>query len=121
MSKHAIKFIQSFKYAFNGIKEAFDQRNIKIQFVCGIFIVIAGVLFNINNSEWISLVIVIFSVIAAELFNTAIEETCNCQRDHLGASYESTRVTRDIAAGAVLITSICAFIVGAIIFLPKFF
>lgn len=119
MTTHPTKFIQSFKHAYNGIQEGFSQRNIKIQVTCGILSIIAGVLFNISITEWISLIIVIFAVLTAELFNTAIEEVCNCQRDHLGASYESTRAARDIAAGAVLIASICALIVAVIIFLPK--
>ena len=119
MTKHAIKFAKSFKYAFVGIKEGFNQRNIKIQLLCGIITIFAGFFFNINQSEWLSLIIIIFIVLTAELFNTAIEEVCNCQRDCLGASYESTRVARDVAAGAVLMASVCAVIVGIIIFLPK--
>lgn len=119
MIKHAIKLFQSFKYAFNGIKQSLTQRNIKIQIICGIAVVIAGIFFKLTNNEWVNLIIIISAVITAELFNTAIEEVCNYQRDHLGASYESTRIARDVAAGAVLVTSICALIVGIIIFLPK--
>lgn len=119
MIKHTFKLIQSFKFAFDGIMQSLTQRNIKIQLLCGITAIFAGKFFNITSNEWISLIIVIFAVIAAELFNTAIEEVCNCQRDQLGASYESTRIARDVAAGAVLVISICAFVVGTIIFLPK--
>lgn len=119
MIKHTIKLLKSFKYALNGIKQSLSQRNIRIQILCGIAVIIAGILFNLTNNEWVSLIITISAVITAELFNTAIEEVCNCQRDHLGASYESTRIARDVAAGAVLVISICAFIVGIIIFLPK--
>lgn len=119
MIKHTIKIVNSFKFAFDGIKHSFTQRNIKIQLICAVAAIILGIAVNINSNEWVSLFIVIFAVIAAELFNTAIEEVCNCLRDHLGASYESTRIARDVAAGAVLIVSLCALIVGLIIFLPK--
>lgn len=116
---HIPKLIRSFKFASNGILQSLSQRNIKIQLFCGITAIFAGKFFNITQNEWISLIIIVFLVISAELFNTAIEEVCNCQRDHLGASYESTRIARDVAAGAVLVISICALIVGIIIFLPK--
>lgn len=121
MKTNAVKFIKGFGYAINGIKEGFVQRNIKIQFLCGIIAVFAGIFFNISHQEWISLIIIIFAVLISELFNTAIEEVCNCLRDHLGASYESTRIARDVAAGAVLLSSICSLIIGSIIFLPKIF
>lgn len=117
--KSVAKFIKGFQYAFNGIQKAFTQRNIKIQLLCGIFAVFIAIILNISAIEWACLTIVIFAVIVAELFNTAIEEVCNCLRDHLGASYESTRIARDVAAGAVLLTSICSIIIGLIIFLPK--
>jgi diacylglycerol kinase len=56
-------------------------------------------------------------VLVAECFNTAIEFDIDLTSPdyHPYAKY-----TKDVAAGAVLIASISAAIVGLIIFVPKF-
>jgi diacylglycerol kinase len=84
-----------------------------------IFLVIyLGVLLNVSNIEWILLVLTVSSVVVAEAFNTAIE----IDIDLTSPDYHPyARDTKDVAAGAVLLSVIFAIIVGAIIFLPKIF
>lgn len=115
------KTLKSFGYAWNGIIEGLKGNNIRAHVLAGLIVIIAGLLFHLNHSEWIAIILSIAGVLTAELLNTAIEETCNVLRDHLGASYESTKVPRDIGAGAVLIMATATAIVGIIIFLPKLF
>ena len=109
--------LRSFVYALNGIKEAIlTQHNIQIHFALAIIAVLMGYLLKISILEWVSITIVIGMVLAAELFNTSIEELVN-----LISPERNTKagVIKDLAAGAVLILAIAAFITGAIIFLPK--
>lgn len=121
MIKNKLKFIKSLSYAIKGIQDGLTQRNIKIQLTCGLIAILAGIYFNISSYQWLIIILCIFMVLTAELLNSAIEETCNSLRDHFGASYDSTRKARDIAAGAVLTLSIGTLIIGLIIFLPKIF
>ena len=71
---------------------------------------------HISEGEWAMLVLAIGMVLAAEAFNTAIE----IDIDLTSPEYHPyARDTKDVAAGAVLITVIVAIVVGCIIFIPK--
>lgn len=79
---------------------------------------VLGILLSISSIEWIFVTISVFLVFAAEAFNTAIEIDMNLTSPQ---HHPYARDTKDVAAGAVLITSIMAAIIGLIIFLPKVF
>src|SRR5699024_12485109 len=81
-----------------------------------LFIVIIGFIFKLNRFEWMSILIVIGLVIHAELLNTAIEKLLDYTKPEI---HPKAKIIKDMAAGAVLIASIIAAIVGIIIFLPK--
>ena len=67
-------FFQSLKNAINGIKEIIKTgRNIKIQIAFAIFAIIMGIIFKINITEILILVLTIFFVLVSEFMNTAIE------------------------------------------------
>jgi diacylglycerol kinase len=73
-------------------------------------------LFNISSIEWIMLIIIIFVVLITEMVNTAIETIINL----ITSDYHPLAKTgKDIASGAVLLSSIMATIVGTLIFYPK--
>ena len=116
-------FLQAVKCALNGIKYVYEtQRNIIFQNIIGILVLVCGILFKITKIEWLILVITIASVLISEFFNTAIEKTvdlCTEERN------EKAKNAKDVAAGAVFLTSTNAIIVGIIIFVPhileKFF
>jgi len=113
------KRLKSFGYAFNGIVKLIkSEPNARIHLVATVGALIAGFLFHISPSEWCIILIVIALVWAAEGFNTVIEKLV----DHLFKDYhETARITKDIAAGAVLICAIIALTCGLIIFLPKLY
>lgn len=74
-----------------------------------------GLLLGIMRVEWMILVLAAGAVLAAEAFNTAIE----IDMDLTSPDYHPyARDTKDVAAGAVLITSVAAFIIGLLIFVP---
>jgi diacylglycerol kinase len=110
--------LASFSYAVSGILEFFlKERNARIHFTCAITAVLTGFMLHISNTEWIVIIIMIMSVMAAEMINTAIELLC----DHVQPGlHEQVRIIKDIAAGAVLIASMASVAVAAIIFIPKF-
>ena len=111
------KIINSFKYAFNGIKISFKtERNMKIHILATILVVILGIILKINKTEWSLCTFAVVLVISAELFNTAIETTVDLITQEKN---EKAKIIKDISAGAVLVTAIGAAIIGLIIFLPK--
>ena len=111
------KFLNGFKYAFNGIIETIkEERNIKIHIFMMFFVILFGFLLKISLIEWFICIIFISLVISAELFNTAIENIVN---NLVKDRNEFARRAKDTSAGAVLILAIGAAISGIIIFLPK--
>jgi diacylglycerol kinase len=107
-------FKESFLFAWRGILYAFStQRNMKIHGVAAIATVILGGVLGISRLEWGILVLTIFMVLVAETINTAIEKVVDLctQEYHLLAM-----IAKNVAAGAVLLASLGAVIIGIIIF-----
>jgi len=109
--------LKSFGYAFQGIKVLFvNEHNARIHFVAAIAAIIAGFIFHISSTEWITIVIVIGLVFSAEAFNSAIEYLAN----YVSPEYHDLiKKAKDLAALAVLFLAVTALIVGLIIFIPK--
>lgn len=93
------------------------QYNIWIHTMILGLVVMAGIYFSITLLEWIFIIFAAGMVFAAEAFNTAIEIDMNLTSPEF---HPHARDTKDVAAGAVLITAIVALLVGIIIFLPRF-
>ncbi len=83
-----------------------------------IIVVIFAWWLHISEAEWGLIVLSITSVMAAEAFNTAIEFDIDLTSPNY---HPYARDTKDVAAGAVLLTVMGAIAVGLIIFLPKIF
>ena len=87
--------------------------NAWIHIVVLVIVVALGVYFNITRTEWFMLVFAAGFVLTAEAFNTAIES----DMDLTSPNYHPfARDTKDVAAGAVLVSAITALIIGVMIF-----
>ncbi len=112
------KRIKSFGHAFRGIGVFLKTtHNVWIQLIILVLVIVLGVYFNITNTEWIAITFAAGLVIIAEAFNTAMEIHMNLTSPDL---HPFARDTKDVAAGAVLLSAIVAIIVGLIIFVPHF-
>ena len=119
LRKKRKKLRNSFKYAFEGIAEAWKtEQNLKIHFVIMALVIIAGFILKISAMEWIVCLLLFAIVISLELINTAIETTVDIAMPEIN---EKAKYAKDIAAGAVLFSAMISVIVGLIIFLPKIF
>lgn len=117
LRKKRKKLRNSFKYAFEGIEEAWrTEQNLKIHFVIMALVIIAGFIFKISAMEWIVCLLLFAIVISLELINTAIETTVDIAMPDIN---EKAKYAKDIAAGAVLFSAMISVIIGLIIFLPK--
>lgn len=108
-----ISFLKSFRYAFKGIILGFSGRNFRVQFVAAMLAVTAGLYFGITMLEWSLVVISIVMVLAAELLNTGLERLCDKLHPEM---HPEIGAVKDMAAGAVLLLSMGAAIVGVLIF-----
>lgn len=110
-------FFQSLKNAINGILSVVKSgRNIKIQLIFAIIVIIAGIAFKITNIEFLILILTIFFVLVSEFMNTAIENLCDLYTTEYN---EKIKIIKDIGAGAVTLAAIASVCVGLIMFLPK--
>ena len=110
------KQLRSFGYAWKGIRCCVGkEQNLSFHLIATVCVVIAGFALGITRTEWICIILCIGIVIAAELFNSAIERLVDLvspQRHPLAGQI------KDIAAGAVLVCALAAMVVGLVIFIP---
>jgi diacylglycerol kinase (ATP) len=106
--------IESFNYAFEGIIHVLrTQRNMRIHFLLAVFVLIAALAFGVDKLELIALLLSICFVLVAEMINTAVEAAI----DVASTSFDPmAKLAKDIAAGAVLISSVNAIAVGYLVF-----
>src|SRR5687768_12614654 len=103
-----------FRDAFVGIAMGIrGQSSFRAHLACAAAVVMAGVALRINRTEWSLVVLCITAVLAAELFNSALERMSKAidrrRNPELGAAL-------DIASGAVLLAAVGAAIVGVLVF-----
>lgn len=104
------------RYSFRGLIVAWqEEKNFRIQIVLGFLTLGLGWFLEISTVEWLFVVGVIGLVLAAEVFNTALEELCDKFKTDPDPHIAKIK---DLAAAAVLVTSSTAFVVGVIIFGP---
>lgn len=111
--------IKSFTYAFQGIKTFFQtQHNAWIHILATVIVIVLGNIVSLSNAEWCWITVAIAVVFITEMLNTAIEFLT----DLVSPEYHPlAKKTKDVAAGAVLMSAIFALIIALTIFFPKFY
>ncbi|MGW9686449.1 diacylglycerol kinase family protein [Flagellimonas sp. 2504JD1-5] len=113
-----INRIRGIGYALKGLFLLLrTEASIKIQFVIALLMTGAGFYFEISKSEWIAQLLAIGMVMGIEGLNTAIEKIADYVQPE---NDPKIGFIKDVSAGAVMIVSIIASIVGLIIYVPKF-
>ncbi|MDR0614021.1 MAG: diacylglycerol kinase family protein [Dysgonamonadaceae bacterium] len=113
------KRLQSFQYAFNGLKMLIrEEHSARIHIVIAVCVLAAGLVFKISGSEWIAVALSIGMVIALETVNSAIENLADFVSPEKHAKIKKIK---DLSAGAVLLGAMAAVAVGLIVFLPEIF
>lgn len=106
---------QRLGFAWEGIAAAWrNERSFRIQTGFALALPVALLLLRVSAVWWAICLIIALLVLAAELFNTALESLI----DHLHPGiHPAVKTAKDSAAGAVLLLSACAVIVGIIVVL----
>lgn len=110
-------FIEACNNAVNGIiYAATTQRNIRIQLMLAVIIMMLSLFYGLNTTEFLCLVFAVFMVIFAEMINTAIETVVDLFVD---VYHPKAKIAKDVAAGAVVLAACNALVVGYFIFFNK--
>lgn len=109
--------VQSFNFAFEGVIHTLaTQRNMRIHFAAAACAMFACIGFGVTRVEIALVIFAAAFVIAAEMLNTAVEAAIDVATT---AFNPLAKVAKDVAAGAVLIATFNAVVVGYLVFAPK--
>ena len=107
-------FLEACNNAVNGIiYAATTQRNVRIELVLAVIVMMLSLFYGLNTTEFLCLVFAIFFVIFAEMVNTAIETVVDLFVD---VYHPKAKIAKDVAAGAVVLAACNALVVGYFIF-----
>lgn len=94
------------------------EASIKVQVFISLVMTAAGFYFEITSTEWAIQILAIALVLGMEGMNTAVEKIS----DYVQPNFDpKIGLIKDISAGAVMLVSIAASIIGLIIYGPKLF
>jgi diacylglycerol kinase (ATP) len=108
--------LQSFRHAFSGLWYVLrTQRNAWIHATITISVILLGSWLGLGRYDWVIIMIAVCFVWLAEIINTALEAITDLASPE---QHPLARVGKDVGAGAVLLASITAIILGILILLP---
>jgi diacylglycerol kinase (ATP) len=111
--------IRSFKFAFQGIWIMLkSQHNAWVHACATILVILAGLYFKLSSREWCWIVLAIMAVWTSEALNTAFEFLADAASPEY---HPLVKKSKDVAAGAVLISAIGSVIIGILVFAPCLF
>ena len=110
------RVVRSFGYAFRGVGFLLQtQTNARVHLALAAGVVGAGFGFEISRMEWVAIVAAIGLVLVTEGLNTALETVVDLVSPEW---HPLAGRAKDIAAGAVLLASTAAAVIGGLIFGP---
>ena len=113
-------FFNTFKNARKGMRLSLkSEQNIRIHIICGALALALGFALHFSAVRFCILLLTIVMVISAEMMNSAIEFAL----DSIYHNKYSRMVgmAKDIAAGAVMIVTVVALMVGTLLFVPPIY
>lgn len=106
-------WVESLNCAIEGILWAVkSERHLRYHFTAALAVLFFALFFHVTALEFFLLVLAVVLVIFAELINTAIEAVVDLVTDEY---HELAKRAKDVAAGAVLVTSVGAIILGYLV------
>lgn len=104
------KLLERFGFAWAGIASAWrSERSFRLQLAAAATLLLALAWLRPPAVWWALCLVMVFLVLAAELFNTALESLI----DHLHPEvHPAIKIAKDCAAGAVLLLSVGALVIG---------
>src|SRR5919107_66919 len=102
--------VTSFEHAYRGMISAVrTQRNMRFHVVVAVAVLVGSLFLGVSKLELAVLVLTILLVFVTELFNTAMEFVVDlATREY----HPLAKLAKDVSAGAVLVSSVGAVLVG---------
>lgn len=114
MKQHPKKFSTSFGYACRGLLDAFrTEKHMKFHLIAALVAIGALFVYQQSKVEILFVCLAIALVWITEIINTAIEKTVDLA---MPDQHPIAKLAKDLAAGAVLVASVFAVVVGIIVF-----
>ncbi len=107
-------FVKSLRHALAGLRNILrSERNARIHLMVALLVLVAAWVLDVSNEGFAAIFFAILLVFLAEIMNTTIEKTLDLidtkQRPEI-------KLIKDMAAGAVLVAALGAFIIGIAVF-----
>jgi diacylglycerol kinase (ATP) len=104
---------RSFEHAYRGMISAVrTQRNMRFHVVAAVMVLVASLFVGVSKVELAVLVLTMLLVFVTELFNTAMEFVVDLATREYHAL---AKLAKDVSAGAVLVSSVGALLVGYLV------
>jgi diacylglycerol kinase len=113
-------FFNTFRNARKGMRLSLkSEKNIRVHVLCGAMALALGFALHFSCAKFSILLLTIVMVISMEMMNSAIEFAL----DSIYHNKYSRMVgmAKDIAAGAVMIVTIVALMIGVLLFVPPIY
>jgi diacylglycerol kinase len=111
-----ISRVHSFQYAFAGVKYVLrTQRNAWIHAGISLAVILLSIWLNLSLPNWAVIILTISFVWMVEFINTAIESVIDLTTPH---QHPLAKVSKDVAAGAVLVAAGASIMIGLLILGP---
>ncbi len=110
------RLVKSFAAAGRGLGYVFkSEQNFRIQVIVGALVLAAAIFLPLQTWEMILVILLVFLVLLVEILNTVFEYFSDLLKPRL---HHYVHVIKDVMAGAVLLTSLVALVVGVMILYP---
>ena len=114
---HPRQFFSSVRHALRGVGVVFrSEQSFRLQVAGAVVALVAGFAARLSRNEFIVVLLLIGAVLTLEIINSIFERLVDSFQPRI---HPVVRDVKDIMAGAVLIVSFVALVVGAVIFWPS--
>ena len=111
------KRLKSFHYAASGLRLIFKtDHNVWLHLGATAMVIALALILRVSSTDAALLALAMGIVWIAELFNTCLEKVMDFISKE---THPTIKWIKDVSAGAVLIASITAVIIGCLVFIPK--
>ncbi len=110
-------FMNVIKYSMQGFAHFYKyERSAILHLIVAIVIVLGSLSLEMKPIEWVFMIFIIFTMLAIELINTAIEAVC----DLVSPGYNKlVKVAKDTASAATFSISLALVVAIGFIYVPK--
>jgi diacylglycerol kinase len=110
-------FRNTFRNARKGVRLTLkSERNLRVHLFAAVLVIVTALILNFSITKICVVLLTIAAVISAEMFNSAIEFSLDAIFHNKYS--KMVGMAKDIAAGAVMIVTVFAVLIGVLLYVP---